>query len=130
LLRTPEKVYGRVIIERVREITEMQIRDEQGGFRKVRGSVDQVFSLRCVCEKYLEKQNEVVLAFIDLEKAYDRVDRQAMSEVLMMYGVGSKILGAKKSMYEESMVYVRIGRRLGRKFRVDVRLRQGCVMSP
>jgi hypothetical protein len=69
-------VYGRVIIERVREITGMQIRDEQGGFRKVRGSVDQVLALRCVCGKYLEK--EVVVAFIELAKAYDRVDRQAM----------------------------------------------------
>ena len=70
------------------------------------------------------------VAFMDLEKAYDRVDRQAMWEVLMMYGVGGKILGAIKSMYEESMVCIRIGRRLGRKFRVDVGLRQGCVMSP
>jgi hypothetical protein len=34
----------------------MQIRDEEGGFRKGRGCVDQVFALKCVCEKYLEKQ--------------------------------------------------------------------------
>jgi hypothetical protein len=47
-----------------------------------------------------------------------------------MYGVGSKIISVTKSMYEESMVCVRIGRRFGRKFRVDMRLRQGCVMSP
>jgi hypothetical protein len=65
---------------------------------------------------------------MDLEKAYDRVDRQAVWEVLMMYGVGGKILGAVKSKNEESMVCIRIGRRLGRKFRVDVGLRQGCVI--
>jgi hypothetical protein len=41
-----------------------------------------------------------------------------------MYGVGGKILGATKSMYEESMVCVRIGRKLGREFKVDVGLRQ------
>jgi hypothetical protein len=45
-----------IIIERVREITEIQIRNEQGGFRKERGCVDQVFALECLCEKYLEKQ--------------------------------------------------------------------------
>jgi hypothetical protein len=39
LLSTPAKVYGRVIIEKLREITEMQIIDEQGGFRKGRGCV-------------------------------------------------------------------------------------------
>jgi hypothetical protein len=46
----------------------------------------------------------VFVAFMDFEKAYDRVDRQTMREVLMMYGAGGKILVAIKSMYEESMV--------------------------
>jgi hypothetical protein len=41
-----------------------------------------------------------------------------------MYGVGGKIFSAVKSMYEESTVCVRIGRKLGRKFKVDVVLRQ------
>jgi hypothetical protein len=57
---------------------------------------------------------------MNLEKAYDRVDRMLMSEVLRMYGVGGKILSAIKSMYEESMVCVRIGRKLGRKIKVDL----------
>jgi hypothetical protein len=56
LLSIPGKVYRRVIIEKVREIIEMQIRDEQGGFRKGRGCVDQVLTLKCVCKKYLENQ--------------------------------------------------------------------------
>jgi hypothetical protein len=51
----------------------------------------------------------VVVAFTYLLKTYARVDRQAMWEVLMMYAAGGKILRAIKSMYEESMVYVRIG---------------------
>jgi hypothetical protein len=73
----------------------------------------------------------VFVAFTDLKKAYDKVDRQAMWEVLlMMHGVGGKMLGAIESMYEESMVCVRIDRGFWRKFRVDVWLRQGCVMSP
>jgi hypothetical protein len=53
-----------------------------------------------------------------------------MWEVLMMYGVGGKILGAIKSMCEESMVCVRMCLRLRRKFRVDVGLRQAFVMWP
>jgi hypothetical protein len=52
-----------------------------------------------VCKKYLEKQNEVFVALMDLEKARDRVDMMAMWEVLRMHGVGGKILGAIKSMY-------------------------------
>jgi flavoprotein len=84
--------------------------------------VDQVFALKFVSDEYLEKQTEVFLAFLDIKKAYDRVDKIAMSEVLRMYGVEDKILSATKSMYEESMVCVRIGRKLGRKYKVDVGL--------
>ena len=54
LLSVPGKVYGRLVIERVRKLTEASVRDEQGGFRKSRGCVDQVFMLN-VCEKYLER---------------------------------------------------------------------------
>jgi hypothetical protein len=65
-----------------------------------------------VCgDKYLLKQNEVFVAFMDLEKAYDRVDKLAMWEVLRIYGVGGKFLCAIKSMYEESMVSVIIGQK-------------------
>ncbi len=37
------------------------IRDEQGGFRRGRGCVDQIFAVRQVCEKYLAKRQENVL---------------------------------------------------------------------
>jgi hypothetical protein len=81
-------------------------------------------------EKYLEKQKEVYIAFTYLEKAYDRVARMAKWDVLRMYGGLGKILSVIKSMYEEVMMCLRMVRKLGRKFKVDVRLRQGCVMSP
>ena len=66
------------MIERVKACTEHQIGEEQCGFRSGRGCVDQVFALKNVCEKYLEKQMDLYVAFMDLEKAYDRVDRDAL----------------------------------------------------
>nr|XP_053651035.1 protein cycle-like isoform X4 [Cherax quadricarinatus] len=75
LLSVPGKVYGRVIIERIKSKTEKRIADEQGGFRKGRGCVDQVFTVKHISEQYLDKAKEVFVAFMDLEKAYDRVDR-------------------------------------------------------
>jgi hypothetical protein len=53
-----------------------------------------------------------------------------MWEVLGMYGVGGRILGAITRMFEEITVCVRIGRKLGWKFKVEVGLLQGRVMSP
>jgi hypothetical protein len=56
----------------------------------------------------LKKQIEVFVAFMDLEKVYERVAMMAMWEMLNVYGVGGRILSAIKSMYEESMVSVGI----------------------
>ena len=52
--------------------------DEQGGFRAGRGCVDQVFVVRQVVEKAIEKVKEVYMAFVDLEKAYDNVSRKKL----------------------------------------------------
>ena len=69
------KLYGRVLIKRVRAKTECAIGEEQCGFMQGRGCMDQVFAVRQVCEKYLANGKDVFWAFMDLEKAYDSVDR-------------------------------------------------------
>ena len=119
----PGKLYGRVIIERVIECTEEQLSEEQGGFRRGRGCVDQVFALRSIVEKYLEKKREVYVAFMDLEKAYDRVDREAMWRVLQMYGVNGRLIEAIKGFYLEIKRCVRVDGKESDLFRVKVGLR-------
>ncbi len=45
--------------------------DEQGDFRKGRGCADQIFAVKILVEKYLERDRKLSAAFMDLEKAYD-----------------------------------------------------------
>ena len=45
---------------------------------------------------------------MDLEKAYDRVNKQALCQVLRMHDVGGKLLNGIKSMYVNSLAYVRV----------------------
>ena len=130
LLCVVGKVYGRVLIKRIRDMTEGVLSEVQGGFRRGRGCTDQVFAVRPVCEKYLAKGKNVYWAFMDLEKAYDRVDRTALWDVLRMYGVGGKLLCGVKSFYVDSRACVRVGNEVSEWFPVKVGLRQGCVMSP
>ena len=130
LLSIPGKVYGRVVIDRVRSVTEGEIGEEQCGFRRGRGCVDQVFVIKQLSEKFVSKNREMYAAFMDLEKAYDRIDRDAMWRVLSGYGVNGKLLRAVQCVYDKSEACVRVCREESEWFEVKVGLRQGCVMSP
>ena len=130
LLSVVGKVYGRVLIERVVESTDEAIGEEQCGFRRGRGCSDQIFAVRQICERMLGKNREVFWAFMDLEKAYDRVDREALWQVLGIYGVGGCVLKGIQSFYVGSTACVRVGSDTSESFEVTVGLRQGCVMSP
>ena len=48
------------------------------------------------------------MGLIDLEKAYDRVNREALCQVLRMYDVGGKLLSGIKSMHVDSSACVRV----------------------
>ena len=129
LLSIPGKVYGRILIERVTEMTESKISQEQGGFRKGRGCIDQIFTVKSVAEKYLSKGRKLYAAFMDLEKAYDRVDREGLWEVLRIYGVGGQLLNGMKAFYERASACVKVDGETGESFEIKVGVRQGCVMS-
>ena len=55
LLSVVGKIYARVVCDRLRLITDAVLMDEQGGFRVRRGCVDQIFAVRQVTEKVIEK---------------------------------------------------------------------------
>ena len=130
LLSIPGKVYGRVIIERVRERTRNLIGEEQGGFMEGRGCTDQIFTVKTIVERYIGKRRKLYAAFMDLEKAYDRVDRKALWDVMKIYGVGGKLLRAVQAFYENSRACVKVDGECSESFGINVGVRQGCVMSP
>ncbi len=59
LLCVPGKVYGRILTERQTEVMEGKVSEEQGGFRKGRGCVDQIFAMERLVEEYLEKDKKI-----------------------------------------------------------------------
>ena len=59
-------------------MTEGMTGEEQCGFRSGRGCVDQVFVMKQMSEKFCGKNKSLFVVYMDLEKAYDRIDRDAM----------------------------------------------------
>ena len=67
---------------------------------------------------------------MDLEKAYDGVHGNVMWRVVNMYGVNGMLLNAIRSFYAKSEACGRVCRKESEWFRVEVGLRQACVMPP
>ena len=70
------------------------------------------------------------MGFIDLEKAYDRVNREALWQVMRFYDVRVKLLEEIKSMYVDSLACVSVKGGVSVRFRIDRGVRQVCIMSP
>ena len=62
--------------------------EEQADFRPSRGTIEQIFSLRLLAEKYTElKDGELYIVFIDFKKAFDKVCHEAMWRIMYQYGM-------------------------------------------
>ena len=73
LTSVPSKVFGRVLIDRIRDGVNSKLRDEQAGFRSGRGTVEHIFILRNIIEQVVEWQATLYITFVDFEKAFDSV---------------------------------------------------------
>ena len=91
-------------------MTDVLIDDVEGGFKAGCGCVDQIFTLTQTGEEAWEKKCRVYVGFIDLGKAYDRVNREARQQVLRMYDVGGKLLNGIRNIYVNRLAPVRVNR--------------------
>ena len=73
------------------------IDDEQGCLRLGKRYVDQIFTLKQIDAKV--RKNRLYAGFMDLEKAYDRVNSESLWEMLRMYDEGNILLNGIKSMH-------------------------------
>ncbi len=71
-------------------------------------------------KEYLGEDRKLYAAFMDLEKAYDRVDRNALWDVLEIYGVGGQLMEGMKAFYREVNACVKLDGELSDSFAVGV----------
>ena len=78
LLSIPGKVFTRILLERIKEAVDGQLRDNQAGFRKNRSCTDQIAALRIIVEQSIEWNSPLLVNFIYFEKAFDSIDRDTL----------------------------------------------------
>ena len=89
----------------------VEIREEQYGFVTDKETIDAIFILRQLQEKYLENDKElylVYLVFVDLEKAFDSVPRVLIESSLKGKGVVECYVNAVMKMYQEVLSQVKV----------------------
>ena len=95
LLVVASKIFARGIFERTQGSLEGVLRKQQAGFRKDRACKDQVLVLRRLIEEAQEKQRALMIDFVDFEKAFDSVFREA----LWLCAVPDKLIIMIKCLY-------------------------------
>ena len=87
LLNSGYKIYGRIITQRFTTISEAILLEEQNGFRMGRSCIDNVFSIKQTIDKRREFNLETHIAFLDLEGAFYRVNRNQLWKILNRRGI-------------------------------------------
>ena len=81
--------------------------------------------------KYCEEENvDAALVLMDFEKAFDRVDREAMMSVLESMGFGEDFCSFIRTMYTDVEAQVDVNGKNAESFITGGGVRQGCPLSP
>ncbi|KAL1246959.1 hypothetical protein QQF64_034303 [Cirrhinus molitorella] len=114
----------------VEHISEAVLPETQCGFRKSRSMTDMVFVLRQLLEKSREQHKNLYIAFIDLSKAFDTINREFLWKYISKLGVPPKFLSILQQLRDGMQARVLIGELQSESFEVSVRVKQGCVLAP
>jgi hypothetical protein len=102
----------------------------QCGFRRNRSTTDHIFCICQILEKKWEHNEAVHQLFIDFNKAYDSVSREALYNILIEYGIPKKLVRLIKMCLNVTYSRVRMGKNFSEVFPIRNGLKQGDALSP
>ena len=101
-----------------------ELPDVQAGFRKGRGTRDQIANIRWIMEKARE------FCFIDYAKAFDCVDHNKLWKILKEMGIPDHLTCLLRNLCASQEATVRTGHGTTDWFQIGKRVHQGCILSP
>ena len=105
------KVMLKILQARLRQYVNCELPDVQAGFRKGRGTRDQIANIHWIMEKAREFQKNIYFCFTDYAKAFDCVDHNKLWKILKKMGIPDHLTCLLRDLYaaQEATVRTRHG---------------------
>ena len=115
---------------RLQQYVNHELSDVQAGFRKGRGTRDQIANIRWIMEKAREFQKIIYFCFTDYAKAFDCVDHNKLWKILQEMGTPDHLTCLLRNLYAGQEATVRTGHETRNWFQIGKGVRQGYTLSP
>ena len=124
------RVMLKILQARFQHYVNHEIPDVQAGFRKGRGTRDQIANICRITEKAREFQKNIYFCFIYYAKAFDYADRNKLWKILKEVGIPDHLTCLLRNLYAGQEATVRIGHGTTDWLQIGKGVRQGCILSP
>jgi len=99
LISHARKVMLKILQARLQQYVNRELLDVQAGFRKGRGTRDQIANIRWIIESAREFQKDIYFCFIDYSKAFDCVDHNKLWKILQEMGIPDHLTCLLRNLY-------------------------------
>ena len=106
-----------------------ELPDIHAGFRKGKGTRDQIANIHWIIKKAREFQKNSYICFIDYAKAFDCVDYSKLWKVLKEMGIPDHLICLLRNLYAGQEATVRTGYETMDWFQIGKEVHQGCILS-
>ena len=120
----------KILQGKLQQYVNCELPDVQAGFRKGRGTRDQIAYICWIIEKARELQKNIYFCFIYYAKAFDCVDHNKLRKVLKEMGIPDHLTCLLRNLYAGQEATVRTGHGTTDWFQIGKRVPQGCILSP
>ena len=120
----------KILQARLQQYLNPELPDIQAGFRKGRGTRDQIANICWIIEKAKEFQKNIYFCFIDYAKAFDCVDHNKLWKILREMGIPDHLTCLLRNLYAGQEATVRTGHGTKDWFQIGKGVCQGCISSP
>ena len=129
LISHTSKVILKILQARLQQYINCELPDVQAGFRKGRGTRDQIANIHWIIEKAREFQENIYFCFIAYAKAFDCVDHHKMWKILKEMGLQDHLTCLLRNLYAGQEVTVRTGQGTTNWFQIGKEVSQGYILS-